>query len=91
MAREICEILSTTTDEQGEIVQEVDGTFILDNGKLTYTSGKMSPAYMQGLMREPAMVDGGRREVTAQEEPAVWFHALERTFRGVYMRARMVT
>jgi hypothetical protein len=83
MAREICEILLTTTDEQGKIVQKVAGTFILDNGKLTYTSAEKSPAFMQGLMRESALVNGGRLEVTAQEQPALWFHALPRTFRGV--------
>jgi hypothetical protein len=91
MAREICEIWSTRSDEHGEIIQELAGTFILDNGKLTYTSEKRSPAYMQGLMRETAVVDRGRREVTAQEEPAVWFHALPTMYRGVYVRAQMVS
>jgi hypothetical protein len=84
MAREVCEILVTKQDESGNIVQDVEGAFVLENNKLT-----CQPASLRGLMDTPAFVKG--QKVYAQDQPALWFRYLPQTFTGTYLCARMVT
>ena len=88
--REISEI-RLVEDEDGKIAQRTAGTFILDNGKLSFSA---DPPYademFRSLMLEPAYVIGVG-DITAKEQPALWFHNLPRTFHGTYLWAAMVT
>jgi hypothetical protein len=91
MAREFCEILITEEDETGQIIQTVAGAFVLDNNKLTVQAPTPEGSQMlRGLMNVPAYVTRVG-DVTAQEQPALWFHRLPRTFSGTYLSAQMVT
>jgi hypothetical protein len=93
MAREICEIVVTRDGGAQGVLQEVIGSYTLDNGALTVKTTDPDDRTLQNLMSVPAVVqsNGNWIEVTAQEAPAVWFHNLDRTFRGTYLSASFVT
>lgn len=88
--REICEI-RLAEDEGGGIAQRTAGTFILDNGKLGFSANPpYADAMFRSLMLMPAYVMGVG-DVTAKDQPALWFHNLPGTFHGTYLWATMVT
>lgn len=92
MAREVCEI-SLVTDEP-EL--QVQGRFVLENGKLTYELERADAAQMfQGLMLEDILLynkaSNSMLQVFAREQPALWFHSLPAHFaHSSYIAASMV-
>jgi hypothetical protein len=81
----ICEVLTLTPTGS-----EVAGRIILnDDGKVTGEPLPGSEDLIANMINEPMPVDA-KRVTPFNSDPARWFAALQRQYRGSYLRVRMV-
>ena|ERR1700694_250598 len=80
-----CELVVTTGD--GQIVA---GTLTEDNGKIASHPMPGYETLCDNVLAGSHIVEGGRRQITADDDPQEWFRNLPREYSGSYLRARIL-
>lgn len=84
MNTRVCTIADVTADGIRPLVR-----FVLSGGRFRVTAARGKSDVARSIMRTPVFLPGGRRQVTAAENPAGWFSGLPAAYQGTRMRAVM--